>query len=65
MLEIVFDFILEVIGFKVGAFLIRVFTLGTIKPNLSNTKQPLLISLFGGMFLMVSLITIIYFVVNL
>ena len=64
MFEIIFDFIAEIIGFKVGAFLIRVFTFGYIKPTLSNTKQPFLISLLGGMFMMSSLLVLIYMAVN-
>lgn len=65
MFEFIFDLITALIGFKVGAFLIRIFTLGTIKPTLSSTKQPLLISLLGTIFSVVSLIALIYFFINL
>ena len=47
MLEIVFDFLTEVVFFHLGKLYLAVVTLGRYKPKINDTSQPL-VTLFGA-----------------
>lgn len=47
MLDVVFDFLSEVVAFHLGRFYIAIITFGRCKPKIGDTSQSL-VSLFGG-----------------
>jgi hypothetical protein len=47
MLEALLDFMFHILFFYVGAAIIRVITIGKVSPRLNESRNPMLISLFG------------------
>jgi hypothetical protein len=47
VLEAIFSFLIEVIAFQLGRLYLRILTFGRVNPDL-NSRNQLLVSLFGG-----------------